>query len=185
MQRTLIIITGELAAGKTTLAHRLSARYGIPAFTKDRFKELLCERIVCHNRQENLNLSFLTFDILLQIFSCCAATGHSLLLESNYRQPELDRLEAAAKAANYDVLTIALTGDLHVLHERYLARVASGTRHFAHLTQNLDRFEDFEAISCRKNPRRLFGQVIEIDTTAPDAPEDISFDARIRAFCES
>ena len=182
--RKLIIIVGELAAGKTTLAGHLSARYGVPAFTKDRFKELLCERVAYHNREENLNLSFLTFDILLHIFECCAATGQSLILESNFRQNELDRLEAAVIEAGYAVLTVFLTGDLHILHERYLARIASGHRHAAHLTQNLDRFEDFAAISCKQNPRRLFGQIVTIDTTAPGAPLDFSADTRIRTFCE-
>jgi len=180
----LMLIVGELAAGKSTLAHQICARYHVPAYTKDRFKELLCDRIGFANREENLKLSFLTFDLLYHIFECAAAAGQPLILESNFRQNELDRLEAAAAAAGYDVLTLFLTGDLHTLHRRFLDRVASGTRHPAHLTQNLEEFKDFEAISCSKNPRRLFGTVVTLDTTAADAPSDFSVDERIRRFWE-
>lgn len=180
--KKLILIVGELAAGKSTLAHRMTERYGIPSFTKDRFKELLCEQIGFSNRQENLKLSFLTFELMFHIFECCAKAGRPLILESNFRQNELDRLEEATAEFGYETLTVFLTGDLRVLHRRYLERIASGTRHTAHQTQDLTRFEDFEAISCEKNPRRLFGKVISIDTTAEDAPFDFSGDEGIRAF---
>lgn len=182
--KKLILITGELAAGKSTLAGQLTARYGIPSFTKDRFKELLCDGVGYSNREENLKLSFLTFDLMFHIFECCAEAEKPLILESNFRQNELDRLEKAAAGYGYETLTVFLTGDLHVLHGRYLARTASGTRHPAHLTQDLSRFEDFEAISCAKNPRRLFGKIVSIDTTARDASFDFSGDERIRAFLE-
>ncbi len=181
----LMLIVGELAAGKSTLAHQICARYHVPAYTKDRFKELLCERVGFSNREENLKLSFLTFDLLYHIFECAVASGQSLILESNFRQNELDRLESAAADAGYEVMTLFLTGDLHILHRRYLDRIASGTRHFAHLTQNLSDYSDFEAISCAKNPRRLFGTVVTLDTTAPDAPVDCSTDERIQRFWEA
>ena len=183
--RKLILIGGELAAGKSTLANHLAARYGIPAFTKDRIKELLCDGIGFQNREENLKLSFVTFDLLFHVFECFAAVGAPLILESNFRQNELDRLKESANAYGYETLTLSLTGELHVLHERYLARIASGTRHAAHRAQDLSRFSDFEAISFSKNPCALFGTVVTIDTTAPNTPFDCSNDERIRAWIES
>lgn len=180
--KKLVLIVGELAAGKSTLAGHIAARYGVPAFTKDRIKELLCEAVGFSNREENLRLSFLTFDLLYHTFERFAEAGQALVLESNFRQNELDRLEAAASKAGYEVLTLYLTGDLHILHERFLARIASGTRHAAHLTQDLSRYSDFAAISFQNNPRRLFGTVVKLDTTVPDAPFDLSDDPRIRTF---
>lgn len=178
----LILIMGELAAGKSTLAGQIAARYKIPAFTKDSIKELLCDHIGYTNREENLKLSFLTFDILFRLFESFSEAGRSLILESNFRQNELDRLKAAAEKAGYETLTIFLTGDLHELHRRYLQRASSGGRHPAHLTQNLERFEDFAAVSQNTVPKNLFGQVITIDTTLPDSPPDFSADERIRTF---
>lgn len=180
--RKLILILGELAAGKTTLAEHISARYRIPAFTKDRIKELLCTKIGYANREENLNLSFLSFDILFHIFEGFAVSGQDLVLESNFRQHELDQLETAVKAAGYETLTILLTGDLDTLYRRYQERAVSGSRHAAHLSQDLSRFEDYASVSFAKNPRSPFGTVISIDTTLPDAPFDLSEDERIRSF---
>ncbi len=180
--RKLILITGELAAGKSTLARAIAVRYRIPAFTKDRIKELLCERLGFCDRTENLKLSFLTFDLLLEIFSVFAASGQPLVLESNFRQNELDRLETVVRAAGYETLTISLTGDLNKLYERYHARAASGTRHPAHLSQDLSDFSNFSAVSCAQNPRRLFGTVLTFDTTAEGTPADLSRNPQIAAF---
>ena len=180
--KKLIVIVGELAAGKSTLAGQLTERYGIPSFTKDRFKEILCDGVGFSNRAENLKLSFVTFEVMFQIFENCAKAGKPLILESNFRQNELDRLEKAAEEYGYETLTVSLTGDLHVLQERYLARISSGTRHTAHQAQDLSRFEDFEAISYAKNPRRLFGKVVSIDTTQQDGSFDFSADERIGEF---
>ncbi|MBQ6426781.1 MAG: AAA family ATPase [Clostridia bacterium] len=180
--KKLILIMGELAAGKTTLAGQISTRYSLPAFSKDRIKELLCDRLGYANREENLKLSNLSFDILLELFESFAKAGRSLILESNFRQNELDRMKAAAEKSGYDTLTVFLTGDLHELHRRYLERASSGTRHAGHLAQNLDRYEDFAAVSSANTPKNLFGQVIMIDTTLPDMPADLSGDERIRTF---
>ncbi|MCR5073772.1 MAG: AAA family ATPase [Clostridiales bacterium] len=178
----LILIMGDLAAGKTTLAGHISTRYNLPAFTKDRIKELLCDRIGFANREENLKLSYLSFEILFELFESFAKTGRSLVLESNFRQNELDRMIVAAQKSGYDTLTVFLTGDLHKLHRRYLERASFGNRHPAHLSQNLDRFEDFAAASTANNPKNLLGQVVVIDTTLPEMPSDLSGDERIRTF---
>ncbi len=175
----LILITGDLAAGKSTLAEHISKRYRIPTFTKDRIKELLCDRFGFSNREENLNLSYLSFDLLYHIFECFANTGSSLVLESNFRQSELDRLKTAAEQTGYEIVTIFLTGDLHILHQRYLNRASSGTRHPAHLSQNLDSVDDFITVSKANVPKFLYGTIIPIDTTLPGKPFDLSGDERI------
>ena len=40
----IIIISGDLAAGKSVLAKKLSRHYQIPYFSKARFKEILGEK---------------------------------------------------------------------------------------------------------------------------------------------
>ena len=39
--KKLLLITGDLATGKSTFARLLSVRYGIPMFFKDSIKEVL------------------------------------------------------------------------------------------------------------------------------------------------
>ena len=42
--KKLLLITGDLATGKSTFAHMLSRRYRIPVFCKDTIKEEVPER---------------------------------------------------------------------------------------------------------------------------------------------
>jgi shikimate kinase len=43
--KNLIVITGDLAAGKSTLAASLSAELKIPFVTKDSLKEIACDAV--------------------------------------------------------------------------------------------------------------------------------------------
>ena len=50
--KKLILITGDLATGKSTLAKKLSQNLKILSFTKDVLKEVLSDVIGFSNRQE-------------------------------------------------------------------------------------------------------------------------------------
>ena len=50
--RNLIIITGDLAAGKSTLANSLSIELQIPCLVKDTLKEIACDAIGYETREE-------------------------------------------------------------------------------------------------------------------------------------
>lgn len=56
-QGELLLITGDIAAGKSTFSEILSKRYNIVAFQKDTVKEVLGDSIGFHNREENKRLS--------------------------------------------------------------------------------------------------------------------------------
>lgn len=180
--KKLLLITGELASGKSTLAHADLRSYPILGVTKDRMKEILADTVGFSDRAENRVLSNAVFATMHYLFLQAAEGSLPLLLESNFRQHELDLLYAEAERLGYSVLTVALTGDLTVLHRRFLARIASGTRHRAHRMQDLTEPEDFAAISVARNPRTYRPPFLILDTTAPDAllPEVIP--DGIRAF---
>ena len=55
--KKLLLITGDLACGKTTFAKLLSKRYDTNLYFKDSLKELLGDTIGFSNREENLKLS--------------------------------------------------------------------------------------------------------------------------------
>lgn len=52
----LLLVTGDIAAGKSTFSEILSKRYSIAAFQKDAVKEVLGDTIGFHNREENKRL---------------------------------------------------------------------------------------------------------------------------------
>ena len=60
----LILITGDLAAGKSTLAKKLSQNLNALYFTKDVLKEILSDTVGFSNRQENKKLSIASVSIM-------------------------------------------------------------------------------------------------------------------------
>ena len=57
MNPHIIIVTGYLAAGKSTFARRLSEALNVPYLIKDTFKIALCESASVISREESSRLS--------------------------------------------------------------------------------------------------------------------------------
>lgn len=112
--KKLLLLTGGLAAGKSTFSRILSTRYGTAAFQKDTVKELLCDHIGFRNREENKAISNAAVDAMCHIFSRISLTGASLILEANFHEDELEKLHSIARESQYDVLTLVLHGDAEV-----------------------------------------------------------------------
>ena len=55
--KKLLLITGDLAAGKSRFASILSKRYGVAVMYKDKIKEVLGDTIGFKDREENKRLS--------------------------------------------------------------------------------------------------------------------------------
>lgn len=141
--KKLILVAGDLATGKSTFCGQLSARFDVPVFYKDTIKEVLGDTIGFAGRQENLKLSVATFGLLRHIFLQFAALGHDLILESNFRQHELDEIKTLAAAHGYEVLVLVLRADLGVLHKRYLHRISDENRHPVHRVSTFNDFDGF------------------------------------------
>ncbi len=168
--KTLICITGPLAAYKSSCALFLAKDLKLPAFMKDTFKETLCETLGARDRAENLRLSK-TAVLLLETAAFSTLEAQDVaLIEANFKQEELDHLVQACKARNIHLLCLYLGGSPEVLYARYLKRETS--RHVAHRsagTMTLDTFSqsvhDYERVvypeSCWRydtetDPKLLF-----------------------------
>lgn len=141
--RKLLLITGDLACGKSTFAKALSKRYVTNLYFKDALKELLGDVIGFTNREENLKLSRGAVEVMTLIFSEFAVLGKDLILEANFRTHELEKLHAIAADHGYDVLTLVFRGDDRILHERFLHRISHENRHPVHIIGDILAFEDF------------------------------------------
>lgn len=141
----LIIISGDLASGKSTLASSLSAKYYIPCITKDKMKEILADDIGFVDRNENRRLSCGAVDQMIYIFEQFAKVGSDIILEANFHEMEMSLLYRLSRQYNYQSCLIVLFGDKKLLYERFLKRVP--TRHRAHLsaglTESFVKFEEY------------------------------------------
>lgn len=143
--RKLLLITGDLATGKSTFANILSQRYSVNMFFKDSIKEVLGDTIGFSNREENKKLSHAAMKLMFYIFSEFAKLNKSLILESNFHTAELEMLQKLAFEHQYEVLAVVLRGDVEILYPRYLNRMQNENRHPVHLSTALDVFDNFKA----------------------------------------
>ena len=87
--KKLIIITGDLATGKSHLARLLSKRYGIKMYCKDTVKERLCEKYDYSEREQNKKLSRLAVSLMTYGLFRLRKSGEDLIMEANFRTDEL------------------------------------------------------------------------------------------------
>ena len=80
----LLLLTGDLATGKSAFSAILSKRYDVNVFKKDSIKEVLGDTIGFTNREENLKLSAVTLELMLFLFSEFTKLNKDLILESNF-----------------------------------------------------------------------------------------------------
>ena len=137
------MIMGDLATGKSTFANLLSQRFNTVLFCKDPIKETLGETFGFSNRAENLKLSYATADLMYQIFSEFGKVNQNLILESNFRIGELEKLHQIAVDHDYQVLTLVLRGNVEILHKRYLNRMYNENRSAVHLCSQFNTIEGF------------------------------------------
>lgn len=163
--RKLLLLTGDIAAGKTSFSDILSKRFNVPVFQKDKIKEVLGDDIGFSTREENLKLSNATMSLMFHIFSQVSKTGESLILEANFHEKDYVTFHEIAQNSGYDVLTLVLRGDLDVLYERYVHRMNTENRHKVHLSTTLHIKEEFIKYNQRGRSEAIAGDTLAVDVT--------------------
>ena len=180
--RKLLLLTGDLATGKSTFAHILSRRYDTPLFFKDAIKEVLGDTIGFADRAENKKLSVAAVEVMGLIFSEFGALGKDLILEANFRTAELEKLHKLAETHRYQVLTLVFRSDVSLLHQRYLHRIRHENRHRVHLITTFDIFEDFCAYIEEGRAEAIPGSALHIRADDFSYQTDPALLAKIDAF---
>lgn len=180
--KKLLLLTGDLACGKTTFARSLSNRYGIEAYSKDTVKEILGDTVGFSDREQNLKLSRAAVSVMTHIFLTAAPCGHDLILEANFRKDELTALFDKATAYGYDLLLLRFTADEAVLFERFQNRIRYEHRHPVHLSVGLDTFETFRAYIEKARGETAGITAVDIDATTFAYQTDETLLAKLDAF---
>lgn len=164
----LIIITGQLAAGKTTYGKRISQKLQIPFFSKDKIKEILFDSVNDNKLEyeEKRRIGISSYDIFYNIAEELMKVRKAFILESNFVKESIPILKNLVKKYNYHTITIRFEGDLEVLHERFIKRENSNERHQG-LTSNgiFDDFENFKKTADKANEFKINEQEIIVNTT--------------------
>lgn len=163
--KKLILICGDLAAGKSTFSNMLSEKFNIVCFNKDNIKEILGDNFGFKNREENFKLSVCTFDIFKYICEKEMVAQKDMIFESNFRTHEMEYLDTLAHKYNYEILTIVINADVNVLHQRFMNRINNENRHAVHKAVDLSDINVFNKQILDDRDRKYYGKVLKLDST--------------------
>ncbi|MGI6644483.1 MAG: AAA family ATPase [Bacilli bacterium] len=178
----LILIGGDIASGKSTFARKFSREHNLMCITKDRLKEILADQFGFKNRKENYELSKGSFQLIAYFVFQALDTKTPLVVESNFRQYELDEIEELARKYNGEIVSLVFVGEPIILYKRYLERIAEGNRHIAHQCVDFRNEEEFTQMINKMHEVRYPGKVKIVDNTYLDALNDMNLYNEIGDF---
>lgn len=154
--RTLILIAGMPAAGKTTFANYLSDKLQIPLVCKDRLKEIIWDKVQYDTniRAESQKYGGLAYDLSFHFCEMLMKTQQTFIFESNFINPCPEVLRTNVDKYKYRVITVLFDGEVEVIHKRFLARDITQERHPGLVSNNY--FSDFEYFKKATKPCRDF-----------------------------
>ncbi len=141
MRKKLILFAGHLASGKTTISKRIADDLNLTCLNKDDIKEILAKRIGFKNREENLKLSYATFDMMCYMLKRAFKHDEIMILESNFKPYELSKIHEIVDALMIETYTLFLTAEGNILYDRYVIR--DQTRDEAHRSTGLLSYDIF------------------------------------------
>ena len=176
MNSKLIIVTGYLAAVKTTFALNLSQELRIPCFSKDLLKISLSRALPVNDRDGSKRLSAAAFDAIEFIAERFMETHCPLIIEANFDMDENhggikegDALKMLADRYNYRTLTYLFTGDPLVLFERFKRRDKMPQRGRTNYEWGEFTLKDYENAASSLERFNIGGQLERIDSTDYDS----------------
>lgn len=139
----IIVITGDLATGKSTYAELLSQKYHILLLTKDKIKELLADQIGFKDRTENLRLSRGSMAVMFYVLAESMKISAPLILEANFKAIDIKTLYDLTWE-KVPVLVLNFTADYEILYNRFKRRIEKENRHPVHQSAGLLDFNKFK-----------------------------------------
>lgn len=178
----IIVIAGDLATGKSTLARIIGRRYSLPVFIKDEVKEILADTVGFATRDENLRLSRAAVETMLYALRVSAPNVNGMVLEANFRSSELRAISNMAADAGCGVLLLRLTGSTDTLYLRFMNRITKENRHPAHLSAGLTDPDAFREYVLSRRPEDCGMECIDLSADTFDYQTDPALFRRLDGF---
>ena len=174
-----ILVTGIPAAGKSTIAEKLSKKFCLPWFSKDSIKEITFDEIGFQSRAEKVKLGVASMNIMYYMAEQLMKCNQPFILENNFEAISKPRLLEILDKYGYTAITISLTGDYATIYQRFIERNHSPERHPGHVSNtcyplngaklvynNLSYEGCVEAVESREMDKFCAnGPMLSIDTT--------------------
>jgi len=149
---TVLIVTGAPAAGKTTLSRRLARELSLPLVSKDDIKETLFDTLNGSDDEAwAKQLGIASWHLLYQHAENLVTAGISLITESNFEARFADeRWQQLQKKHGFRIIQLLCWADDEIVTQRYLARIADGSRHPGHVDRIQASTDRYDAAALRE-----------------------------------
>lgn len=131
MHPTLVVVSGPPGSGKTTLAHALADRLGVPAIVRDEIKQgmVLSGRDTPAAGFDELNIP--TRDVFFTVLTVLARAGVTAIAEAAF-QDKLWRPNLLPLTEVCDIRIIHCTAPTALIHDRLTTRLQNDPHRQAH-----------------------------------------------------
>ena len=166
--KTMIIATGELAAGKTTYGKKIAETLQIPFFSKDSIKELLYDALIDGEAdyETKRKLGATSYKVFYYVLEEQMKSGKSFIAESNFVKESVPIIDELLQKYNYKCIVVRFEGDLNVLHKRFLEREKLDERHPGLRSNGVfEDFERFKETATKSKEFKISDNEILVDTT--------------------
>jgi predicted kinase len=162
---TLIIISGPIAAGKTTLAHRLAESLGCPAICRDEIKEGMVHTTSGFSPSPGDELTMRTFPVFFDVLALLLRAGVTTVADAAFQDANWRKgLEPLLGLAQLRIVHCCLPADVAL--SRALLRGEANPVRRAHFDPGPDRDPDeFARQRSAFNRISLQAPSIEVDTS--------------------
>ena len=162
----LIVVTGSLATGKTTLAHILANEINCPILSRDEFKEGYVNTLnLVHNQLEN-SVDLHIYDAFFEATGLLVSKGISIIIEAAFQdklwKPKL--LDLSDKA---EIKIIICKTNLDLIKARFTNRLSNNpNREKYHGDQSVSLSkEKFTSLTENYKPVNIDVPTLQVDTT--------------------
>lgn len=152
MKKTMILLAGYPATGKSYLCNKILEKY--PQFvvvSQDEMKEQLWDEYGFDNIEEKTALEMKSWELYYECMDKKMKAGEMPISDYPFSDKQKGRLSAISKGNGYQVITIRLVGDVDKLYARSEGRDLNPNRHLGHLVSHYhkgDVMEDRSKADC-------------------------------------
>jgi predicted kinase len=177
----LVLVSGAPASGKSTLATRLAADFGIPILAKDEIKEALFETLGAPDRERSAQLSLASFRVLFTILARLVEAGVAVVVDCNFHRGRSEAELLPIVARSRAVLIHCQAAPTEII-KRYEQRVSLAQRHAGHHDTTYRNEIASVLASGTYDPIDLDLPTIRVDTTDGYDPDIDAIWAFIKRF---
>jgi predicted kinase len=176
-QPLLIVVTGCLASGKTTLAHILSAKINCPLISRDELKEGLINTLNVEQIKLEKSVDLHVYETFFETIDLLISNQISLVIEAAF-QDKLWRPKLLNLLGKATIKIVICKTNLNLIKNRFAKRISDNSeREKYHGDQSLS-LSKFAELTENYKPINIEAPTIEVDTSdnyCPNIEEIINF----------